>query len=124
MSKGFSLGDRFQSFVHALRGIGVLIGSQHNARIHLVATVLVVLMGILLGVTRIEWCLLVIAMMAVWVAEGINTALELLADYCSSEHEPLIGTAKDVAAGAVLLAALGAAVIGSFVFLPHLFGAA
>ncbi len=122
MSKEFSLGSRIRSISHALRGIGILIRSQHNAWIHLFATALVVLLGIGLGVTRIEWCLLVIAIMVVWVAEGLNTSLELLADYCSSEHDPLIGRAKDVAAGAVLLAAMGAVAVGAFVFLPHLFG--
>ena len=123
MSTHFSLRDRVRSFAHALRGVGVLIRSQHNARVHLAATVLVVLMGVLLGVSRMEWCLLVIAMMVVWVAEGMNTGLELLADHCSAAQDPLIGAAKDVAAGAVLLAALGALLVGAFVFLPHLFGA-
>ncbi len=59
-------------------------------------------------------------MMAVWSAEGANTALELLADHVSPEHQPLIGKSKDAAAGAVLLAAMGAVLIGALVFIPYL----
>ncbi len=113
-----------RSFGYALRGIAVLVRSQHNAWIHLLATALAVLLGAILGVSWIEWCLLTIAIVSVWVAEGFNTALELLADYCTDEQDPLIGMAKDVAAGTVLLAALGAVAIGGFVFIPHLLGAA
>jgi len=96
-----------------------MLATQHNAWLHAVATALVCAAG---GACRLapgEWCAVVLAIVAVWMAEGLNTALELLADATSPEFHPLIGQAKDVAAGAVLLAALGAVLIGLLVFGPH-----
>lgn len=72
------------------------------------------------GVSAADWCWLVIAMVAVWSAECFNTALEALADALSPEIHPLVKKAKDAAAGAVLVAAIGAAVIGLLVFWPYL----
>ena len=73
-----------------------------------------------LGVPRVEWALLVFAIALVWVAEGLNTGIEFLADAAVPDPHSLIKHAKDVAAGAVLLASIAAAVIGALVFLPHL----
>jgi diacylglycerol kinase (ATP) len=67
-----------------------------------------------------EWCWITLAIMSVWTAEALNTALELLADVASPEFHPLVEKAKDVAAGAVLLAALGSVIIGLLVLGPHL----
>lgn len=69
-----------------------------------------------------EWCLIVLACAAVWTAEALNTAFEFLADATTKEFHPVIGQAKDVAAGAVLVTALAAAIVGLLVFAPHLFG--
>ena len=118
MAKKFSFASRIQSFKHAVGGIILMLKSQHNAWIHALATVLVVLLGLLIGVSRSQWCWLVLAIMAVWTAEALNTALEFLADFASAEFHPLIGKAKDVAAGAVLISAFGSAVIGLFVLGP------
>ena len=71
-------------------------------------------------VSTTEWCLLILAMVAVWVVEALNTPVELLADAITKEFHPLIGQAKDVAAGAVLIAAIGAVVVGLIVFGPRL----
>jgi diacylglycerol kinase (ATP) len=67
-----------------------------------------------------EWCWIVLAIMSVWTAEALNTAFEFLADVASPEFHPLVQQAKDVAAGAVLLSAIGAAVIGLLVLGPPL----
>ena len=93
--------------------------TQPNARIHGVATVAVVAAGVAFRLSGHEWCRIIAAILLVWIAEGMNTALELLADALSPDHHPLIGRAKDVAAGAVLLAAVGATVIGLITFGPH-----
>jgi diacylglycerol kinase (ATP) len=116
----FQFSGRIRSFRYAGRGIRLTVRTQHNAWIHAVATVLVVLAGIALGVSQQEWCVLILACIAVWVAEGLNTAFELLADATTKEFHPVIGQAKDVAAGAVLIAALGAVAIGLLVFAPKL----
>ena len=119
-ARAFSWAARLQSFVYAARGIRTLLGSQHNAWIHVAATLIVVVAGCALGVARSEWLALVLAMTLVWSAEAFNTAVEFLSDAASPELHPLIEKAKDVAAGAVLICALGALVVGALVFVPHL----
>jgi diacylglycerol kinase (ATP) len=116
----FSFGKRFSSFRHAFRGISIVIRSQHNAWIHLVATVLVVALGAFLSLSRFEWVAVVLAIGTVWSAEALNTAIEFLADEVSNEQRELIGKAKDVAAAGVLFAAFSAFVVGILVFVPHL----
>ena len=69
---------------------------------------------------RLEWCAIVAAIGLVWTAEGLNTALEALTDLVSPGEHPLAGRAKDMAAGAVLCAAIAAAIIGAIIFLPKL----
>jgi diacylglycerol kinase (ATP) len=111
---------RIRSFGCAFRGIRTLLSTQTNARIHLLATVVVVVLGIVTGLNAGEWALIVIAVSMVWAAEGLNSALEFLADHTAPEWHESVGRAKDVAAGAVLLTAIGALAIGLIVFLPHL----
>jgi len=96
-----------------------MLKSQQNAWIHTAATVLVICAGICFRATTAEWCWLVLAVMAVWSAEALNTAFEFLADVASPEFHPLVQHAKDVAAGAVLISAAGAAIIGMIVFWPY-----
>ncbi len=80
---------------------------------------LVVVAGFFFGVTAADWCWIVLAISIVWTAEALNTAFEFLADAASPEFHPLIRDAKDVAAGAVLITAIAAAVIGGLIFWPH-----
>jgi diacylglycerol kinase (ATP) len=114
------LAARLRSFVYAGRGVVTLLSSQHNAWIHAVATALTVAAGAWLGVSRVEWISLILAILVVWAAEAFNTALEFLADMASPEFHPLVEKAKDVAAGGVLICAVGAALIGLLVFGPYL----
>ena len=92
--------------------------SQHNAWIHAVATLVVTAGGVVVGLGRFEWIALILAIVSVWTAESLNTAFEYLCDVASPDFHPLVEKAKDVAAGAVLLCAVGAAVIGAVVFTP------
>lgn len=110
---------RAKSFACAGRGIVLLLRTQVNARIHLLATVLVIAAGIAFHITRDEWALLSVAIGIVWIAEAVNSALELLADRINREQDDLIRRAKDIAAGAVLLAAITAAVIGILILGPY-----
>ena len=96
-----------------------MIASQHNAWIHAAATVVVVIAGVYLGLTRVEWCLIILAIISVWTAEALNTAFEFLTDVASPEFHPLAAKAKDVAAGAVLIAAIGSVFIGILILGPH-----
>ncbi|HEY9035218.1 MAG TPA: diacylglycerol kinase family protein [Pseudomonadales bacterium] len=119
MAEPFSLAARLRSVSHALRGLRGL-AAEHNCRVHAVATVLVVMAGVVVGVHRLEWMLLIAAIGLVWMAEAFNTALERLADAVSPAPHPLIGEAKDIAAAAVLLAAVTALCLGGWVFVPYL----
>lgn len=119
----FSVRARLRSFVYAGRGITTMLASQHNARIHAVATLLVVGAGFGFGVSRLEWLTLILAVVSVWTAEALNTALEFLCDVASPEFHPLVEKAKDVAAGAVLICAIGATGCGLLVFWPYLLAA-
>jgi diacylglycerol kinase (ATP) len=110
---------RLRSMKHAVRGIGIMVGSQPNAWIHALATVVVAAVGCVIPLSAAEWCWIVLAIMAVWTAEALNTALEFLTDVASPTFHPVAGKAKDVAAGAVLIAAVGAALIGALVLGPH-----
>ena len=115
----FDIAARLRSFRYAIRGLRFLLQSQQNAWIHLLATVCVIAAGVFVRLAGFEWCLILLAMTVVWVAESLNTAIECLVDLVSPETQPLAGRAKDVAAGAVLLSAIGASFVGGFVFLPH-----
>jgi diacylglycerol kinase (ATP) len=120
-SVGFSFPARFRSMFYAQRGIRLMLRSQHNAWIHAAATMAVITAAFIFKCDRSEWCWLVIAMMSVWTAEALNTAFEFLCDVASPAFHPTVEKAKDVAAGGVLISAIGAAVIGAIVFWPHLF---
>jgi diacylglycerol kinase (ATP) len=96
-----------------------MIRCQHNAWVHAAATTMVVAAGFLFRVSPADWCWLVLAISIVWTAEALNTAFEFLADAASPQFHPLVRDAKDVAAGAVLVTAMAAAVIGVIIFWPH-----
>lgn len=89
-------------------------------RIHLLITAIVLALGLFLGLSRVDWLFLLLAIALVLVAEMLNTAVEVVVDLVSPDFHPLAGRAKDVAAGAVLLAALHAVVAGVLIFGPHL----
>jgi len=110
---------RFLSFKYALTGIANLF-KEPNAKIHLFAAILVIAMGLFFKVTLTEWCLLIFAIGMVLAAEGFNTAIEKLVDLISPEIQPLAGYVKDLAAGAVLITAISAAVIGALIFGPKI----
>jgi diacylglycerol kinase (ATP) len=111
---------RAKSVRCAAMGIGHLVRSEPNARVHVVATLGVVSVAGILRLGAGEWLWLIAAIAMVWMAEAFNTALERLADATCPEHHPLVGRAKDVAAGAVLLGAIAAAAIGLCIMVPHL----
>ncbi len=116
--KRFSIIARAQSFRHALRGIAIIFRTQHNAWVHALAAVVVVVLGFVLQISPGEWAVLVLAITSVLVAEGFNTALEIDIDLTSPTYHPYARDTKDVAAGAVLLTVVGAVVVGLIVFVP------
>lgn len=109
------------SFRHAGRGLAWAVSSQANLRVHLVAAAVVLIAAIVLRFSVIEFVALLLCFAIVIAAELFNTTLEVLIDYAWPEHHPMIGRAKDVAAAAVLVTAIGTAIVGVLLFGRHLF---
>jgi diacylglycerol kinase len=112
--------QRLTSFKYAFNGLSNLVKTQPNARIHLLVMAAVLVAGILLQLTFTEWAILLLTIGLVLAAEAFNTALEYLTDLVSPDYHPLAGKTKDVAAAAVLIAAITAVLVGIFLFLPKL----
>ena len=108
------------SFRHAAAGFLDAVRHERAMRIHLVAAALAIALGIWIGLDRWEWVAIALCCSSVIALECANTAMEALVDLASPEIHPLAKKAKDCAAGAVLAAAVGAAVVGGMIFLPKL----
>lgn len=122
-TKGFSLVKRAKSFTHAGRGIGIFIRTTHNAWLHIAAFLAVLALAYLFSITKTEWLMVILASGMVFAAEAFNTAIEIDIDLTSPEYHPFARDTKDVAAGAVLIAAITAAIIGCVVFALHVYSA-
>ncbi|MBO0935066.1 diacylglycerol kinase family protein [Fibrella sp. HMF5335] len=110
-----------RSFRFAGQGIIDLFRYENNAKVHLLVAVVVVVAGFWLKLSTTEWALIVTQIGLVWAAEGFNTALEKLCDRVTTQHDPLIKAAKDLAAAAVLILGLTAVVVGLLIFVPRLY---
>lgn len=110
----------YKSFGYAFRGIWATIRSERNIKIHCAVAALVVVFGLWLGLSKMEWMICFILFGQVISLELVNTALEAVVDLVTQEWKPLAGKAKDAAAGAVLVSAIFAAVIGLMIFVPKL----
>ena len=117
----FSWSSRLRSFRYAWEGISSFLQSEHNAWLHFMCSIAVLTLAVLVGVNTTEALALVFAIGFVWVAEMFNTCIERVLDFVSLEKHPEIKFIKDLAAGAVLVAALVAIVVAIIVFIPKLF---
>lgn len=120
MRPRFTIQARARSFSFAVRGLRQLVAREHNAWIHLAATVAASAAGLALRLGPADWRWLIMAIALVWMAEAVNTAIEALCDHLHPDFDPAVGHVKDMAAGAVLVAAIAAALIGALTFLPRL----
>src|SRR5215467_16336656 len=116
----FSILGRLRSVRHAFAGIAFMLRTQHNAWLHLAATIAVCALGFALRISAADWRWIVVAVLLVWVSEAVNTAFEHLCDVVSPEFHASVKRSKDIAAGAVLITAIGAAILGAMIFLPYL----
>ena len=112
-----------QSFRYAFAGLAHCFRTQRNFRIHIAAAVLAALLALFLGLTFVEWAVLTLLVVMVMAAEMVNTMVEALVDLVTAEYHPLAKVAKDVAAGIVLLTAIGAVAVGLLVFGPKVLAA-
>ncbi len=118
------LKGRITSFKYAIAGILSVLKSEANLKIHLVAAIIALGAGGYFDISRTEWCLVILCIVAVLSAETFNTAIEYLTDLVSPDIHPLAKKTKDAAAGAVLWVALGALLVGLVIFLPKVFSIA
>lgn len=116
----FSLKKRIKSFRYAGKGMISFISREHNAWIHCTAIVLTTSAGFYFQITKGEWIAVILCFGIVLAAEGFNTAIERLVNLVSPEYHPLAGDVKDIAAGAVLICAIAAAIVGIIIFLPYM----
>lgn len=119
-NEGFTFRKRMKSFRYAMHGIKLLVKYEHNAWIHCFAAVAVGIAGWFFGLSRMEWVAVAIVIGAVLAAEAVNSAIEALADFVSPDYHEAIKQTKDLAAGAVLLMAMAAAVVGLLIFVPKI----
>lgn len=118
--EAFSVVKRAKSFPRAMRGLIVLIRTQHNMWLHLLSGAVTIFLGFYLKVSSAEWLGLIFAMAIVVVAEAFNTAIEFDIDLTSPDYHPFARDTKDVAAAAVLLAVIAAVAIGLIIFVPKI----
>jgi diacylglycerol kinase len=111
-----SVTKTLRSFRYAWHGIYLVIRYENNTRVHLLASVAAVALGVFVKLNSLEWALVLMQIGLVWAAETFNTALEKLVDLVSPEYHPLAGKVKDIAAGAVLIVSLMSVVVGGIVF--------
>ena len=114
------LKKRLASFKYAFAGIRNLFKTEPNAIIHLIAAILAIALGFFLSISKTEWCFVIFAIVLVFSAEAFNTAIEHLTNLVSPKYNELAGKAKDTAAAAVLIVAIGSAIVGLIIFLPKI----
>ena len=117
----FSIIARLKSFKNAFSGVRALLKSEHNARIHLIILILVIVTGIMLSISSIEWIVILVVTGLVFVSECFNTAVEYLSNVVSPGYDDKIKMVKDIAAAGVLIAAVISVIIGIVVFLPKIY---
>jgi diacylglycerol kinase len=110
-----------KSFSFAFKGIYLLFKNENNARVHLLASLLVVIAGAFSHLDKTEWLWISLAITLVWVTEAVNTAIEKIVDLYSPEFNPRAGVIKDLAAGAVLMTAIFALLVACLIFIPKYF---
>lgn len=117
MHKKMTIKSRLRSISYAVNGLRVLIQGEPNAQLHLVATIIVIIAGIVKHLNAHQWTLLVIAVSLVLITEALNTCIEKLSEFaCKGEIHPSIKIIKDISAGAVLIAACSSVLMGLFIF--------
>ena len=120
-SKKFSFRDRLKSFVYSWAGIKAVLRTEHNTWIHLGLTILSIVLGFVMLISRVEFLALIAVIAMVWVTELFNTCIEKIMDLVSIEKHPRVKIIKDMAAAAVLVAAIAAIVTGAIIFIPKFF---
>ena len=113
--------NRLKSIRYALRGAWLLLRSESSIQIQAVIAAVVTLAGFYFDISSMQWIAQLLAIGLVMGVEGVNTAIEKLADYVQPSHDPRIGRLKDISAGAVMIASLLASIVGLIIYIPKIF---
>ena len=119
-SKKFTSTERIRSFRYAIEGLKIAIKEEHNIRIHLVISLIVIISGFILQISNTEWLVICILISLVLSLELINSAIENLCDHISPEWHIMIKKIKDISAAAVLIASFGSVICGLIIFIPKI----
>ncbi len=119
-NKKFSIKKRLTSFQYAINGLKILVRNEHNSRIHTVAMIVAIILGIILKISNIEWVTIIIVIGFVFSVEIINSSIENLADFVSPNYNEIIKKVKDLSAAAVLISALVSLIVGIIIFIPKI----
>ncbi|TWV15247.1 diacylglycerol kinase family protein [Bacteroidaceae bacterium HV4-6-C5C] len=111
---------QLRSFGYAWKGIRSCVGKEQNLSFHLIVSTLVIVAGLVFGITQMEWIAVILCIAIVITAELFNSSIERLVDLVSPVKNPAAGQIKDIAAGAVLVCAIGSAIIGLIIFIPYI----
>lgn len=114
------LKKRLRSFGFAFAGIIAFVRSEPHALLHFIATIIVVAAGVYFHITGMQWIAILIMIAIVWITEMLNTVVEKVMDHVAPDYHPRVKWIKDVAAGAVLIAAIIAIIVGAIIFIPYL----
>jgi len=115
------LGKRIKGGGYAIKGALILIKSEHSIQVQVIITILITIAGFYFDISKTEWMFQIISIGLVLSTEGLNTAIEGIADFVHPNFHNKIGYIKDVAAGAVLFSAFTAIIIAGFIYIPHIF---
>jgi len=116
----FLISKRLKSFKYAFNGLRILIKEEHNARIHLFATICVIIAGLFFNISMNEWIGVIFSIGLVFILEIINSSIENIADFISPEKHEMIKRIKDLSASGVLISAITALIIGLIIFIPKI----
>jgi diacylglycerol kinase len=116
----FLISKRLKSFKYAFNGLRILIKEEHNARIHLFATICVIIAGLFFNISMNEWIGVIFSIGLVFSLEIINSSIENIADFISPEKHEMIKRIKDLSASGVLISAITALIIGLIIFIPKI----
>ncbi len=121
MAKESYLKNRALGFVYAAKGAFLLLRTESSIQLQFMLAVIVTIAGFYYEISRFEWMIQTLAIALVMGIEGVNTAIEKLSDFVQPKHDPKIGLIKDISAGAVMIAAVAASILGLIIYLPKIF---
>ncbi len=117
---GFSIKNRLLSFKYAFNGLKILFTEEHNSRIHVLITIIVIVMGITLNISVTEWLIILVLIALVFCLEIMNSSIENLCNFISPKQDESIKKIKDLSAAAVLTAAIISLICGLTIFIPKI----